>query len=411
MSPATAGNPSPVVAGMGEAGGTPVAGAPAAGSGGMGPAAGSGEPPSAEPMVVNGCGETKIYKAPDDPSQFGPWAVGVRTVKIPITGGTLTAEVWYPAAFGSEQGKSNEAYDLRVWLPKGEAMKIPETANKLAVTEAYRDLPIDAAHGPYPAVLFAHGLGSFRIANASMMTSWASRGLIVVAADHPGDFLTDYLISFSLGSCPASGNPAADRVRDIDATLAALRSGAADFAFLGSSLDKTRLGLSGHSQGGGAVAGLSSRDAVQIILTLAPLGGGAVSASPTLKSVINVTGMDDNVTTYSAAKSGYNSSPKPKRIVGITGAGHIDVTDLCKERNNMGKVGLDVALEYGVCGASVLAPLAQCGAASATQDSPLITNYATTAALEETLLCQDRKAAFANLKTKYPLVGEFLESL
>ena len=362
-------------------------------------------------MVVSGCGETKLYQASDDPSEPGPWAVGVKTVKIPISGGMLTAEVWYPAMWGSEQGKSKEKYDLRSWLPQGEAMKIPESANRLAESNAYRDLPIDSAHGPYPAVLFVHGLGSFRIASASTMTAWASRGFIVVAADHPGDFLTDYLIAFSVGSCPASGNPPSDRLRDIDATLAAMKSGTGEFAFLGTSMDKTRIGLSGHSQGGGAVAGLSSRENVQIIMTLAPLGGGAVSASSSLKAVLNVTGMDDSVTTYSAAKSGYNSSPQPKRIVGITGAGHIDVTDLCKDKNNMGKVGLDVALEYGVCGAAILAPLAQCGAASATQDSPLIVSYATTAALEETMLCKDRKQAWSNLKTKFPIVGEFLESL
>jgi hypothetical protein len=37
-------------------------------------------------------------------------------------------------------------------------------------------------------------------------------------------------------------------------------------------------------------------------------------------------------------------------------------------------------------------------------------NYATAAALEETLLCQDRSKQFASLKTNLPVVGEFLET-
>jgi hypothetical protein len=35
--------------------------------------------------------------------------------------------------------------------------------------------------------------------------------------------------------------------------------------------------------------------------------------------------------------------------------------------------------------------------------------YASTAALEETLLCKDRTAAFANMRTAVPEIGEFLE--
>jgi hypothetical protein len=62
-----------------------------------------------------------------------------------------------------------------------------------------------------------------------------------------------------------------------------------------------------------------------------------------------------------------------------------------------------------VCGASILAGLAQCGtSASATESSPLIVTYATTATLEETLHCQDRTAAFAAMQGKFPDIGTYM---
>jgi hypothetical protein len=38
---------------------------------------------------------------------------------------------------------------------------------------------------------------------------------------------------------------------------------------------------------------------------------------------------------------------------------------------------------------------------------PAITNYVTTAALEETLHCTDRKAAFSMLQSKFTQVGSY----
>jgi hypothetical protein len=50
---------------------------------------------------------------PENPAARGPWSVGARQAKI----GYLNAEIWYPAAVGSEQGKSKLVYDLREYLP------------------------------------------------------------------------------------------------------------------------------------------------------------------------------------------------------------------------------------------------------------------------------------------------------
>ncbi len=384
---------------------TPEAGVPV--EGGQ-PLADTGVP-AVEPPIVKGCGESKFYETnAQDPGALGPWPVGVKTLKVPVGSATLTTEVWYPAKFNSQAGKVKESYDLRSWLPMG-AVKVPDAKNKLAPCECYRDLPLDTDHGPYPTVLYIHGLGSMRIASASTMTAWASHGFIVVAADHPGDMLTDFLASAGLLSgCSGSGADPGDMALEARGVLAAMTAKSAGFDFFGASMDLTRLALGGHSQGGGTVAGMANTANVKAVITLAPLGGGALNAP--VDSMIQVTGTIDSVTGYST--SAYTSDrSKIKRMVGIRNGGHIDVTDLCKEKNPEGKTGIQVAGDEGVCGAVILAALAQCGGdAMATEASPPIVNYATTAALEETLKCQNRDAAFGALQMKFPVISEFLHA-
>ena len=298
-------------------------------------------------------------------------------------------------------------------------MLIPDSANKLAVCNCYRDLPLDTSHGPYPAVIFIHGTGSFRVASMSTMTSWASRGFIAVAADHPGLFLTDFLAS---GNCQGDGtgttNPAGTLdATNIDAEVAALTNKTGDFAFLGSSVDMSRIGLSGHSQGAAGAATASSRPGVpnvQVDMPLADLGG-AVPTGSSVKSALFMGGANDSVVAYSSDVSAYQSTTvKLKRVIGITGGDHLDVTDLCYETNSMGKTGIQVADEYNVCGTgapsaalSLLNGLAKCGMVMPPSAGPGIVNYATTAALEETLHCINRDAAFSSIETAYPQVSDF----
>ena len=364
---------------------------------------------SPEPSVVAGCGSAKLYQVDDeDTGRLGPWPVGVKTLKVPVDSGALTVEVWYPAAYASNAGKTKEAYDLRDWLPTGAAM-VPDSMNRLDVCECYRDLPLDSTHGPYPVMLYIHGLGSMRVASLTTMALWASRGFIVVAADHPGDMLTDFLASFgALEGCSSPTPAGGDMASEANSVLAAFKAKQAGFDFFGDRADLTRLALGGHSQGGGTVAGMAGTPGVKVIITLAPLGGGALNAP--VDSMLQVTGTIDSVTGYSTAA--YTSDRSPvRRHVGINQAGHLDMTDLCKEKNSDGKTAIDVLRDQSICGALILSTLAQCGGdAAATEVAPLIVNYATTAALEETLHCQNRDAAFRALQTKYPHASEFLHT-
>jgi platelet-activating factor acetylhydrolase isoform II len=374
------------------------------------------------PPEVNGCASTvKLYKTPDDMTAPGPWPVGVKTVQLMLDGVMANVEVWYPAPLGSNAGVSEATWDLRNWLPSGMGSMIPDSANRIVTCDGsnnsapcYRDLPLDSSHGPYPAVIFIHGTGSFRLSSGSAMSEWASRGFIAVAADHPGMFLTDYLAS---GSCagggtgttqPAGSLNAQDIVDEINALT---NNSSGPFAFLGNSVDMTRIGVSGHSQGASGAASAASQPNVQVDMPLADAGGTVPSGSA-LKSALFMGGMNDSVVAYSSDTSAYaGTTASIKRVIGITGGNHLDVTDLCTQTNSTGQTGIQIADMYNVCGDNsalvLLNSLAQCGNVMPVAAGPEIVNYATSAALEETLHCVDRSAAFSMLQSTFPQVGDF----
>ena len=135
-------------------------------------------------------------------------------------------------------------------------------------------------------------------------------------------------------------------------------------------------------------------------------------SSPAIGNVVCVPATGQNGATDDT--DAYDQSPGPpgvtKRLVGITGGGHLSVTDLC-QTNAQGRNAVQEAQVDGVCGVTSAAiiglpALNDCGTI-AWQDGVKATNYASTAALEETLHCQDRTAAFANMQTAMPMIGDY----
>lgn len=350
-------------------------------------------------MRTEGCEETTLRPVTTEADRRGPWQVGVRTVEIE----GLTVEVWYPAYQTRSHELEPATYDFREYLSEHDRARVSDEHAPVQTCDCYRDLAPDTQHGPYPMVMFAHANGSVRTQSLPQMVHWASRGFVVIAADHPGLRLRDALAT----ACDGTETPA-DVEGDLRRIAEAIRDGDEALAFLHGHVDTKRIGIAGHSAGGFALASLG--DLAQVLI---PMAADGVDAGAVLKSTLILGGLADAVVPYVYQRRGYALSPRPKRIVGLRDAGHLAFSELCTVRNAKGENLLRAGVQAEICGASRLGRSFQCdrGLLPESEAWPVI-DAATAAVLEETLHCAPEMAeTFDTLSTDYPQAVDVREQL
>ncbi len=221
------------------------------------------DPPAEEPLDL-----------PADPGQPGT-PVGVRTVAFE----GQTFEVWYPAS-DSVAGSAGQLIDLAEFVPAAFTERVGPVELSPLPSVAIRDAPPRLLPDPVPALLFSHGFGGFRTQSVTLCTHLASRGYVVVAVDHPGRMLADVLPCLfdpPLSGCDLSGFVPGDdpAVEDMLAARRWVEQRPADTAaFVADLIDPERIGILGHSMGGGTameMGGLDSKiDAVLSMAAPAP---------------------------------------------------------------------------------------------------------------------------------------------
>lgn len=363
--------------------------ATAATSGGAGGQGGEGGASSV-------CAPPEGVEIDPDTSARGPFRVVGKTVTVD----GLTAEVWYPSSGGTDDEKM---YDVRDYLPESERDKIATADTAYQTCDCGSGGTLDEEHGPYPVVIFVHGTAGFRTQSLELMTHWASRGFVVIAADHPGLQLRDMLAL----PCGQGATP-----RDLDGDIAKLHDAIlepqGDLAFLAGHIDPSRLALAGHSAGGAAIEGKGD-----IARVLMPLAAGGVEAGDTLESTLVMGSRDDRVVDFSAQEEGYASSPAPKRLVGLAPAGHLIFSSLCSMHNDAGQDIVEIGTEAGVCGLDIADGLFDCSDDYIDDEVGwTIIREATSAALEETLQClPERSQWLSDIETRHSEIATFEEEL
>ena len=247
---------------------------------------------------------------PADPSQPGPYAVGVRTVMMtdPSRNRTLPVDIWYPAG----EGGSSNTYRL-------DAFGLPLVSLS---SPARRDAPV-AAGGPWPLVLFSHGFGGIRFQSFFLTEHLASHGFVVAAPDHPGNTLTD--VAFGGGDATQSS---IDRPLDMLFVLDQMLGGSIP-------VDAQRIGVTGHSFGAWTALEVARRDTrFRAVFPMAP--GFRNGSTPDFVADIGrplaiFGGSVDHTCPFDAnQRAPYDLAQTPKFLVEIMGAGHLDFSDLCE---------------------------------------------------------------------------------
>lgn len=275
-------------------------------------------------LVLFACsGETDLepqpLDLPADPAESGV-PVGVRTVEH----AGLSLEVWYPAT--DDTSGQPDVLDFADFAPAS----VHEALGGLEVppisTIAHRDADVRPAVEPYPVIVFSHGFGGNRVQSPELTAHLASRGFVVVSTDHSGRSLGDLLpclFSPPLEGCDLAGfgdDPAPPDV----AVLADWIAEAAVQGFLAGAIAPERLGIFGHSAGGGTTSAVLTDD--PRFIAGAPMAG----AGPVLRDVptLILAGDCDGIVGYDGLVDATAQSVSAE-LVTVAGAGHLAFSDLC----------------------------------------------------------------------------------
>ena len=222
----------------------------------------------------------------------------------------------------------------------------------LAKSPAYQNAPLATTDQPYPVILFSHGWNGFAAQNTAQVVELASHGYVVVGMQHTyGAVVT----VFPDGEV-ALNNPSAlpDGMAEPGYTNAArklVNQWAGDMAFalnfmtqqdadasspFHAALDLTRLGVFGHSTGGGAAiqfcgtdprckAGLTE-DAFMTPVSQAVIDEGV--SQPFFFMFSQFWADDVNSKNNQLFNVFYSHLPSPAPVVTILGTRHYDFSDL-----------------------------------------------------------------------------------
>lgn len=228
-----------------------------------------------------------LLPVPQPLAPTGPYAVGTRSFYLvdlarpeiynaQVENRELMIQVWYPGQVAADSPRAPFIDRIDVAGPAiARRLNLPTLLTghlNLVQTHAYLDVPaiVDGLafgeEGPFPLLIFSHGLRGIRAQNSSLMQQLASHGYVVVAIDHPyANVLTVFPDDRIVFYDEEAVMPPGMSVGQAGAQLVAVWE--QDIAFVVQQMsrwteepghpfyrlvDPSRLGTLGHSTGGGA---------------------------------------------------------------------------------------------------------------------------------------------------------------
>jgi predicted dienelactone hydrolase len=234
-----------------------------------------------------------LLPIPHLPAPTGPYQIGTITLDLtdpsrrelygpdPQALRRFLVQVWYPAdpPPGAKPAPWMEHADqvapaIAAWID------LPDfflDHIQYARSDAYQDAPLVRSSTGYPLLLFSHGWGGFRAQSSFLMQELASHGYVVAALEHPygavmtvfpdGQIAHNNPQALPIGAQEEVFQAAAVRLvdqwtGDLEYTLGvfeAMNENDPQYGFTGQ-LDFQRVGVFGHSTGGGATVEYCGRE-------------------------------------------------------------------------------------------------------------------------------------------------------
>lgn len=225
-----------------------------------------------------------LLPVPELPTPTGPEPIGTVTVQItdperlepygPRAGSprVFVAQVWYPGQDDGSEGMQTWAEEWDIVAPAAaRRLGFPSwflDHTKYTLSHARESIP--PAEGNFPVVIYSHGWTGFRSIAINQIEALVSNGYIVVAPDHTYGAVATRLENGDVVEFQPSALPDEQTVTpaqyteavqklvntfagDLSSILNELDKGAdGRFAYIADNADLSRIGVYGHSTGGGA---------------------------------------------------------------------------------------------------------------------------------------------------------------
>lgn len=306
-----------------------------------------------------------LLPVPQLPPLSGSYAIGTRTYDLvdptrpeiytdrPDDKREIMVQVWYPAVAGAQGVEAPYIDHLDVvGRTLAERLGLPSfllNHVNLVQTGAIVDAPLAETAVPFPVLVFSHGLRGIRGQNTSLVRELASQGFVVATIDHTyGNAITvfpdgrvvlyDPTVLSGEGEPPHTSNTlvgvwAADIGFVLDQL--AVWNEMAGSGFNGR-LDLARVGVFGHSTGGGATVEFCGRDArcqagVGLDAWVVPVSADIVAAGldqPFMFLRAAQWEFDDAAANDAIAETLFDGLTETGYLATVSGAAHYDFSDL-----------------------------------------------------------------------------------
>ncbi|MCA2213436.1 alpha/beta hydrolase family protein [Jidongwangia harbinensis] len=174
--------------------------------------------------------------------------------------------------------------------------------------------------GPFPLVVFSHGLTSEPAAYASVLRSWARAGFVVAAPAFPHtSYRARDFDALDVINQPADASEVITRMLALNETDGDLRGRIAP----------ARIGAAGHSAGGITTIGMFSGARDPRLIAGIVLSGRRVLPAPftgPAAPLLFVHGKRDKTVRYADGLAAYRAVPWPRAMMAVTEGGHVAIT-------------------------------------------------------------------------------------
>lgn len=232
-----------------------------------------------------------LLPVPKIPTPSGPYKIGTAIYELTDTSRKelysgkdeprrFMIQVWYPAEVKPTDEKAPWMADADIYAPAISGFfNFPSFfLDHLALVDipAYKNAQVANADKPFPVILFSHGWKGFNAQNTGQALEMASHGFVVVGVQHTyGAMVTAFpdgtVAPNNPNALPADDNAAnyedvarilvnqwAGDIAYVTDQLSAWNEADGDLFF--QKLDMERIGVYGHSTGGGAAIEFCGRD-------------------------------------------------------------------------------------------------------------------------------------------------------